>query len=180
VLTLHRTTSAPLHTLYMNDQLTPTLDLEARSHSEHAMSLRLWLRLLSCSSMIERVVRTKLREEFATTLPRFDLMAQLERNPQGLKMKELSQRLMVTGGNITTITDQLASEGLVEREANEEDRRVIHIRLTTKGRKLFAKMAAAHEGWIVDAFEGLSESQHAQLYKILGALKSSQLDQAAL
>jgi len=95
--------------------------------------------------MVERMVRTKLREDFATTLPRFDLMAQLERNPQGLKMKELSQRLMVSGGNITTITDQLTSEGLVEREANESDRRVIRIRLTAKGRKLFAKMATAHE-----------------------------------
>jgi DNA-binding MarR family transcriptional regulator len=162
----------------MRDQPNPTLDLEARSHSEHAMALRLWLRLLSCSSMVERMVRTKLREDFAITLPRFDLMAQLERNPQGLKMKELSQRLMVSGGNITTITDQLTSEGLVEREANESDRRVIRIRLTAKGRKLFTKMATAHEKWIVDAFEGLSDNQHAQLYQILGTLKRSQLSQA--
>ena len=162
----------------MHDQPVKTLDLEARSHSEHAMALRLWLRLLSCSSMVERIVRTKLREDFATTLPRFDLMAQLERNPQGLKMKELSQRLMVSGGNITTITDQLTSEGLVEREANESDRRVIRIRLTAKGRKLFTKMASAHEQWIVDAFAGLSDNQHAQLYQILGTLKRSQLNQA--
>jgi DNA-binding MarR family transcriptional regulator len=162
----------------MHDQPVKTLDLEARSHSEHAMALRLWLRLLSCSSMVERIVRTKLREDFATTLPRFDLMAQLERNPQGLKMKELSQRLMVSGGNITTITDQLTSEGLVEREANESDRRVIRIRLTAKGRKLFTKMASAHEQWIVDAFAGLSDNQHAQLYQILGTLKRSQLSQA--
>lgn len=162
----------------MHDQPVKTLDLEARSHSEHAMALRLWLRLLSCSSMVERIVRTKLREDFSTTLPRFDLMAQLERNPQGLKMKELSQRLMVSGGNITTITDQLTSEGLVEREANESDRRVIRIRLTAKGRKLFTKMASAHEQWIVDAFAGLSDNQHAQLYQILGTLKRSQLNQA--
>ncbi len=139
------------------------------------MALRLWLRLLSCSSMVERDVRTKLREEFATTLPRFDLMAQLERHPKGLKMKELSQRLMVTGGNITTITDQLVTEGLVAREASASDRRVIHIQLTAKGRKLFAKMAAAHEQWIVDAFSGLSDAQHAQLYKLLGTLKTAQL-----
>jgi len=93
-------------------------------------------------------------------------------------MKELSQRLMVSGGNITTITDQLTSEGLVEREANESDRRVIRIRLTAKGRKLFAKMATAHEKWIVDAFDGLSDNQHAQLYQFLGTLKRSQLSQA--
>jgi DNA-binding MarR family transcriptional regulator len=160
---------------YMNDSGATPLDLEARSHSEHAMALRLWLRLLSCSSMVERDVRSKLREEFATTLPRFDLMAQLERNPQGLKMKDLSQRLMVTGGNITTITDQLVTEGLVAREANAHDRRVIHIHLTAKGRKLFAKMATAHEKWIVEAFDGLTDAQHAQLYKLLGTLKASQL-----
>ena len=163
-------------TTHMNDSHATTLDLEARSHSEHAMALRLWLRLLSCSSMVERDVRSKLREEFATTLPRFDLMAQLERHPSGLKMKELSQRLMVTGGNITTITDQLVTEGLVAREASEADRRVIHIQLTPKGRKLFTKMAAAHEQWIVDAFAGLSDAQHTQLYKLLGTLKTSQLD----
>jgi len=92
-----------------------TLDMEARAHSEHAHELRLWLRLLTCSQLIEKRVRTGLREQFDTTLPRFDLMAQLERHPEGLKMKELSHRLMVTGGNVTGITDQLVAEGLVER-----------------------------------------------------------------
>ena len=89
------------------------LDLEARAHSEHARELRLWLRLLACSQLIEKRVRAGLREHFDTTLPRFDLMAQLERHPEGLKMKELSHRLMVTGGNVTGITDQLVAEGLV-------------------------------------------------------------------
>ena len=100
-----------------------SLDLEARAHSEHAHELRLWLRLLTCSQLIEKRVRAGLREQFDTTLPRFDLMAQLERHPEGLKMKELSHRLMVTGGNVTGITDQLVIEGLVERMGVEGDRR---------------------------------------------------------
>ena len=91
------------------------MDLEARAHSEHPDELRLWLRLLTCTQLIEKQVRNELREQFATTLPRFDLMSQLERAPEGLKMNELSRRMMVTGGNVTGITDQLVTEGLVER-----------------------------------------------------------------
>jgi DNA-binding MarR family transcriptional regulator len=148
-----------------------TLDLEARAHSEHAQELRLWLRLLTCSQMIEKRVRTGLREQFDTTLPRFDLMAQLERHPEGLKMKELSHRLMVTGGNVTGITDQLVSEGLVERMGVDGDRRAFRVRLTDAGRNAFANMALHHEQWIVDAFEGLGAREIEQLHKLLGKVK---------
>jgi DNA-binding MarR family transcriptional regulator len=153
-----------------------TLDLEARAHSEHAQELRLWLRLLACSQLIEKRVRTQLRERFDTTLPRFDLMAQLERHPEGLKMKELSQRLMVTGGNVTGITDQLVAEGLVERMGVEGDRRAFLVRLTPEGREAFERMAVEHEQWIVQAFEGLSPRELDQLHKLLGKVKQHQLD----
>lgn len=152
------------------------LDLEARAHSEHAQELRLWLRLLACSQFIEKRVRTGLREQFGTTLPRFDLMAQLERHPEGLKMKELSRRLMVTGGNVTGITDQLVAEGLVERTGVEGDRRVFRVRLTARGRTLFTEMARQHEDWIVQAFEGLSARELDQLHRLLGKVKQHQLD----
>lgn len=153
-----------------------TLDLEARAHSEHAQELRLWLRLLACSQLIEKRVRTQLRERFDTTLPRFDLMAQLERHPEGLKMKELSQRLMVTGGNVTGITDQLVAEGLVERMGVEGDRRAFLVRLTPEGRETFERMAVEHEQWIVQAFEGLSPRELDQLHKLLGKVKQHQMD----
>ena len=153
-----------------------TLDLEARAHSEHAQELRLWLRLLACSQLIEKRVRTQLRERFDTTLPRFDLMAQLERHPEGLKMKELSQRLMVTGGNVTGITDQLVAEGLVERVGVEGDRRAFLVRLTPEGRETFERMAVEHEQWIVQAFEGISPRELDQLHKLLGKVKQHQLD----
>ncbi len=153
-----------------------TLDLEARAHSEHAQELRLWLRLLTCSQLIEKRVRASLREQFDTTLPRFDLMAQLERHPEGLKMKELSHRLMVTGGNVTGITDQLVAEGLVERMAVEGDRRAFLVRLTPAGRSSFERMAAQHEQWIVEAFDGLSAKDLDSLHKLLGKVKQHQLD----
>jgi DNA-binding MarR family transcriptional regulator len=155
---------------------TDTLDLEARAHSEHAQELRLWLRLLACSQLIEKRVRTGLRERFDTTLPRFDLMAQLERHPEGLKMKELSQRLMVTGGNVTGITDQLVAEALVERVGVEGDRRAFLVRLTPKGREAFERMAVEHEQWIVEAFEGMSARDLESLHRLLGKVKQHQLD----
>ncbi len=150
------------------------LDLEARGHSEHPEALRLWLRLLTCTQLIEKRVRTGLRERFDTTLPRFDLMAQLERHPEGLKMKELSQRLMVTGGNVTGITDQLVREGLVERSVETTDRRIFRVCLTPAGRQAFARMAQAHEQWIVEALAVLNERELAQLHRLLGKVKHHQ------
>jgi DNA-binding MarR family transcriptional regulator len=147
------------------------MDMEARAHSEHPEALRLWLRLLTCTQIVEKRVRSRLREGFDTTLPRFDLMAQLERSPEGLKMNELSRRMMVTGGNVTGITDQLAAEGLVDRVDVEGDRRAYRVRLTAKGRKLFNEMARQHESWIVDAFASLSDKDMAVLHKLLGKVK---------
>ena len=147
------------------------MDMEARGHSEHPEALRLWLRMLTCTQLVEKQVRTQLREDFDTTLPRFDLMAQLERNPDGLKMNELSRRMMVTGGNVTGITDQLVAEDLVERVEVEGDRRAYCIRLTTRGRKVFDDMARQHEAWIVSAFEALSPREIDSLHKLLGKVK---------
>jgi DNA-binding MarR family transcriptional regulator len=147
------------------------MDMEARAHSEHPEALRLWLRLLTCTQIVEKQVRGMLRERFDTTLPRFDLMAQLERAPDGLKMNELSRRMMVTGGNVTGITDQLAAEGLVDRVDVQGDRRAYRVLLTAKGRKAFQEMAAAHADWVVDAFSGLSDKEVAVLHKLLGKVK---------
>jgi DNA-binding MarR family transcriptional regulator len=155
------------------------MDLEARAHSEHPEELRLWLRLLTCTQLIEKQVRNELREQFGTTLPRFDLMSQLERAPDGLKMNELSRRMMVTGGNITGITDQLVAEGLVARVDVEGDRRAWRVRLTPRGRRLFNDMAQQHEAWIVDAFAALNAKEIAQLHKLLGKVKQHSHQQLA-
>ncbi len=149
------------------------MTIDARSHADHAGALRLWLRLLTCTQLVEREVRSALRAQFDTTLPRFDLMAQLERSPEGLKMNELSRRMMVTGGNVTGITDQLVAEGLVERVAVDGDRRAFLVRLTKAGQGSFAEMAHAHEGWIVQAFGDLSDKDMATLHKLLGRVKET-------
>ena len=155
------------------------MDLEARVHSTHPDALRLWLRLLTCTQLIEKRVRTGLRDEFNTTLPRFDLMAQLERAPDGMKMNELSRRMMVTGGNITPVTDQLVKEGLIERLSLASDRRAWLVRLTSNGRALFKKMAKRHESWIVAALGGVSDKELKQLHELLGQIKQHTLSGAA-
>lgn len=146
-------------------------DHETRVTEDHHQSLRLWLRMLACTNLIETQIRSRLRTHFQITLPRFDLMAQLERNPEGLKMGELSRRMMVTGGNVTGITDQLVAEGLVVREDNPRDRRAYIVKLTKEGRRVFRQMAEAHEQWILDLFEGLSDKEKHQLYSLLATLK---------
>ena len=142
-------------------------------------ALRIWLRLLTCTQLIERRVRSGLREEFGTTLPRFDLMAQLERHREGLRMNELSRLLMVTGGNITAIVDQLEKEGQVERLDDSADRRAFRIRLTRSGEKSFLEMARAHEQWVVELLSGLSRKEHDELLKLLAKLKQHALEVTA-
>ena len=112
------------------------------------MRLRLWLRLLKMSRRIEADLRENLRREFATTLPRFDVMAALSRYRQGLKMSELSGVLMVSNGNVTGIIDRLVEDGFVMRSPVPHDRRASLVRLTREGREEFARQAAAHEAWI--------------------------------
>ncbi|MFM8755950.1 MAG: MarR family winged helix-turn-helix transcriptional regulator [Limnohabitans sp.] len=152
---------------------TPSsIDMEVRAHADHHASLRLWLRLLSATTRIEDTIRQRLREQFDITLPRFDLMAQLEREREGLSMGELSRRMMVTGGNVTAIVDQLEKEQLVLRQSLAGDRRAYRVCLTPDGRKAFAAMARAHEGWVVELLSPLSERKQQQLHGLLGTLKS--------
>jgi DNA-binding MarR family transcriptional regulator len=147
-------------------------DKETRATDDHHQSVRLWLRLLTCTSLIEGEIRSRLRTTFGITLPRYDLMSQLERHPEGLKMSELSKRMMVTGGNVTGITDQLVDEGLVLRDSNPNDRRAYLLKLTPKGRRVFGEMAQAHEPWVIELFAGLSEAEKQRLHALLASLKS--------
>jgi DNA-binding MarR family transcriptional regulator len=148
-----------------------SIDRESIARSEDHHALRIWLRLLTCTQLIERQVRSRLREQFSSTLPRFDLMSQLERHREGLKMNELSRMLMVTGGNVTAIVDQLEHEGLVERLDEPADRRAFRIRLTRAGERAFAEMARAHEGWVVELLAGLSRREQDDLLKLLAKVK---------
>ncbi|HEY7752257.1 MAG TPA: MarR family transcriptional regulator [Steroidobacteraceae bacterium] len=148
------------------------MDAETRAVRDDHGAIRLWLRMLATHRLVETRARRLLLERFGTTLPRFDLMAQLERFPRGLRMNELSRRMMVTGGNVTGITDLLEREGLVERVADPDDRRAWLVRLTRVGRRAFGAMAAEHERWIVEAFAPLSAREMATMAALLARLKT--------
>jgi len=145
---------------------------EARAVGGDHAALKLWLRLLACSTQVEDEIRRRLRQTFGISLARFDYLAQLYRWPAGLKMKDLSRCLMVTGGNVTGLTDELEREGLVQREPSATDRRSWTVRLTEQGRDGFEAMAQAHEQWLLDLFSGLSPGDIQQLHTQLGALRA--------
>jgi DNA-binding MarR family transcriptional regulator len=151
--------------------LEEPLDLETRSNHNDHQDLRLWLRLLSCTTKIENQLRARLRLEFDSTLPRFDLMAQLERSSQGLRMTALSERLMVSCGNITGITDQLEREGLVVRTPDPLDRRVIIVSLTSAGLKRFRVIARAHEQWTIELLAGMTQDEKLKMFLLLQKMK---------
>jgi len=154
------------------DSLPPdNLGREAGLAQDTHQAIRLWLRLLTCSTQIEQIIRSNLRTQFGTTLPRFDYLAQLSRFPKGLRMKTLSEYLMVTGGNVTGLTDQLVAEGWVERVADEEDRRSMIVRLTRAGKKQFKAMAVAHERWLEQLLGPLGQDNAQDLYEQLGKLR---------
>lgn len=154
----------------------PYLDYETKvleAPHAHKDELRLWLRLLTCANMVQAGVRKRLADHFNTTLPRFDLLAQLERAPQGMTLGELSRRMMVTNGNVTGLVERLVQLGFVVRTPLPTDRRVQIVKLTQKGRTHFDRMANAHEDWIVELFSDLSGREIDDLLRILGKLKDS-------
>ena len=154
-----------------NTFLTDAPDLESRLPQDDQSALRLWLRLLSCSTLIENELRSCLRREFNTTLPRFELMAQLASSPEGMKMTALSRRMLVTNGNITGITDQLEKEGYVKRQRLPNDRRSSMLFLTPKGKTHYEAIARAYQECVEQFFSALAQSSQANLLEELGQLK---------
>lgn len=145
----------------------------AERPGDHEAELRLWLRLLTCTTLIEGEIRSRLRDSFDVTLPRFDLMAQLDKAPNGMTLGELSKRMMVSNGNVTGLVERLAALNLLERRPSPTDRRAQIVSLTAEGRRTFRAMARTHETWIAEIFAGLSHSEIDQLMALLARTKAS-------
>ncbi len=159
----------------MDNQTIP-LDAETKAlemPEDHRDELRLWLRLLTCSTLIEGEVRRRLRDRFDVTLPRFDLMAQLDKTPEGMTLSDLSKRMMVSNGNLTSLVDRLAASGHIERRVSAIDRRAQIVKLTPAGRMEFRAIAAEHEAWIAEIFGGLSQREQKDLMRLLAKTKLS-------
>jgi DNA-binding MarR family transcriptional regulator len=160
----------------MDDHAPVPLDAEtkvAERPADHEAELRLWLRLLTCTTLIEGEVRRRLRDEFDVTLPRFDLMAQLDKAPNGMTLGELSQRMMVSNGNVTGLAERLVEQGLLDRRPSPNDRRAQIVSLTAEGRRAFRAMARTHEDWIARIFAGLDAAEIDQLMTLLAKTKVS-------
>lgn len=138
--------------------------------SRPKQSLRLWLRLLASTNFIEKKLQERLRVEFATTLPRFDVLAELSRRPNGVTMGELSQMLMVSNGNLTGLAKRLQEDGLIVRSPLPTDKRTHMLFITNKGKSAFAEMASQHETWVEDLFAELSEEDLSALLEIFSKL----------
>ena len=151
-------------------------DLETALAESDLIEIRAWLRLLTCTNLIERRIRRNLRTSFDITLPRFDLLAQLHRAPAGLTMGALSRRLMVSNGNVTGLIERLVDEGLVERRATPADRRTQLVRLTAAGNQTLVDMLPAHHHWVAEMFAGLDRDEMTTLLDLLGRLKQSLAD----
>jgi DNA-binding MarR family transcriptional regulator len=145
----------------------------AERPADHELELRLWLRLLTCTTLIEGEIRRRLRDIFDVTLPRFDLMAQLDKAPAGMTLGELSKRMMVSNGNLTGLTQRLVAQGVVARRPSRRDRRVHIVRLTPEGRRIFRAMARAHGNWIAELFSQLSPTEVDMLMLLLATAKAS-------
>jgi DNA-binding MarR family transcriptional regulator len=161
-------------------QSAGSTDQEFRLEVNDHFALKIWIGMLTCANLIEADIRSSLRVDFESTLPRFDLLAQLEREPEGLLMNELSKRLMVTSGNVTALTDQLESEGFIKRIAVPQDRRATKIKLTALGEKKFSQMAVVHEQWVAQMFSALDRVEQEQLHALLAKLKYSLAKSTAL
>lgn len=148
------------------------LPVEAEGRDKRT-AVRAWLRLLTCTTLIENEIRSRLREQFDFTLPRFDLLAQLDKAEDGLVLGEASKLLMVSAGNVTAVVEKLLASGYITRQPSPTDRRVQIIRLTHAGRAAFRTMAEAHNAWIEELFAGLSDGEIAALTDGLARLKRS-------
>lgn len=134
-------------------------------------AIDVWNRMARCAALVERAIRRRMLEHCATTLPRFDLLAELDREPSGLRMGELSQRLLVTGGNVTGIVARLLADGLVDRVTDERDRRAFVVRLTDQGREEYRVMMAEHERAVVELLGSIDASDRSRLVDLLTSLE---------
>lgn len=149
------------------------LEVQPESPAAPAAETRLWLRLLACYNLVEVELRGRLRSNFDSTLARFDVLAQIARPPEGLTMSQLSQRLMVTKGNMTDVIGRLEAERLVERHRDADDARVQRVYLTAAGKRTVNKMLPAHNVWLAELMRDFDRDDTQALTELLGKLRTA-------
>lgn len=100
----------------------------------------------------------------------------------GLRITELSERLLIRPPSVTGVVDRLERGGLVLRDAAVDDLRAKQVRLTAKGRRLVENILVVHPGQIEAVLGGLSATDQSELHRLLDKLAGHverMLDQGA-
>ncbi len=114
------------------------------------------------------------REELAChgiTGPQFGVLRILQRKGSS-SMSELSEELLVTGGNVTGLVDRLAHDKLVIREPSHDDRRVVHVTITEKGQKLVNEALATQQTLLSSVFDDFSSEERKAFFECLRKLET--------
>jgi DNA-binding MarR family transcriptional regulator len=140
------------------------------SASSIQSDVSLWVRLLESHNLMLAEIRRRLSDE--ATLPRFDLLANLE-SEDGQTLAALSRRMLVTAGNLTGLVDRAERDGVVQRRADPRDRRLSRVFLTPKGRALIQQLLPSHAVHVGDLVSGLDAAERRELRRLLGKLRDS-------
>ncbi len=141
--------------------------------SKDKVALRVWLKLLATSNIIEKGLNRFLDLNFGAQLSRFDALSALERHSDGLTMSELSKQLLVTNGNTTSLVKNLEADGFVSRKQTKSDRRIYKVHITKKGRDFFNKMTGPHQKALAAYFKNLPKNELEALLKLLERAETS-------
>lgn len=148
----------------------------AQPHAKQ--SLRVWLRMLRATTIIEKRIRAYLKAEFDSTLPRFDVLSALYRETAPITMTQLTDHLLVSNGNVTGLVNRLVEDGLILRENDPDDRRAQCVVLTNEGRGAFREMAEKHEALVDSMFAAMSDDDMDTLLHLTTTLNSALHDSA--
>jgi DNA-binding MarR family transcriptional regulator len=136
-------------------------------------SLRVWLRMLGATTIMQKLIQNYLKVRFDSTLPRFDVMSALDRQDGPITMSELSDKLLVSNGNVSGLVSRLVKDGMMTREVDPHDRRTQRVELSSTGREAFHAMAIEHEKLVDSLFSDLSDAQMEELLHLTTILNAT-------
>lgn len=103
------------------------------------------------------------------TPPQVWVLRQLTRQTE-CSMRELADFMKMGLSSVTGMVDRLVRQGLVNRRRTEQDRRVVFVDITAKGRKILKEILEQHHRTILDLFESLTAEERLTYLCILEKL----------
>ena len=138
-------------------------------------STSLWIRFLRFSLFSNKRLQ-EILEKLDLTSPQLYVMATIGYAGQ-LPFNEIGAKMIVTVSNLTGIVDRLEEKGLVARERDTGDRRIVHVKLTAKGQKMYKTSIPTFEKILSQLFEPLDKREQKELGSLLKKLSTSRNNQ---